>query len=54
MTIKETNDGVVSQAWRTRAWVIVGALSVTEMVSWGILYYAFAEFLLPMQRELGY
>ena len=41
-------------AWRTRAWGIVGALSVTETVSWGILYYAFAVFLLPMQQELGY
>jgi predicted MFS family arabinose efflux permease len=41
-------------AWRTRAWGIVGALSVTETVSWGILYYAFAVFLLPMQRELGH
>jgi MFS family permease len=41
-------------AWRTRGWGIVGALSVTETVSWGILYYAFAAFLVPMQRELGY
>jgi MFS family permease len=32
----------------------VGALSVTELVSWGVLYYAFAVFLLPMQRELGF
>ena len=39
-------------AWRTRAWAIVGALSITETVSWGILYYAFAAFLVPMQREL--
>ena len=48
--------GLVSPrpASRTRAWGIVGALSVTETVSWGILYYAFAVFLLPMQRELGY
>ena len=37
-----------------RAWGIVGALSVTETVSWGILYYAFAVFLIPMQRELGF
>ena len=29
----------------SRAWAIVGALSVTETVSWGILYYAFAVFL---------
>jgi MFS family permease len=41
-------------AWRTRAWGIVGALSVTETVSWGILYYAFAAFLVPMQHDLGY
>jgi MFS family permease len=41
-------------AWRSRAWGIVGALSITETVSWGVLYYAFAAFLLPMQRELGY
>jgi MFS family permease len=41
-------------AWRSRAWGIVGALSVTETVSWGILYYAFAVFLVPMQHELGY
>jgi MFS family permease len=38
----------------TRGWGIVGALSVTETVSWGILYYAFAVFLIPMQRELGF
>ena len=38
----------------SRAWAIVGALSVTETVSWGILYYAFAVFLLPMERELGF
>ena len=41
-------------AWRTRAWAIVGALSITETVSWGVLYYAFAAFLVPMQRDLGY
>ncbi len=40
--------------WRTRAWGIVGALSITETISWGILYYAFAVFLLPMQEDLGY
>ena len=38
----------------SRAWAIVGALSITETVSWGILYYAFAVFLIPMQRELGF
>jgi MFS family permease len=27
---------------------------VSETVSWGILYYAFAVFLFPMQRDLGF
>lgn len=45
---------VAPPAWRTRAWAIVGALSVTETVSWGVLYYAFAVFLVPMQYDLGY
>jgi MFS family permease len=40
--------------WQTRRWRIVGALSVTETISWGIVYYAFAAFLLPMQHELGF
>jgi MFS family permease len=50
----ERTDRPAAPAWRSRAWGIVGALSVTETVSWGILYYAFAVFLLPMQHELGY
>jgi MFS family permease len=35
-------------------WTIVGALSLTETVSWGILYYAFSVFLVPMQKEFGW
>ena len=54
MIADPTRPRPASPVWRTRAWGIVGALSVTETISWGILYYAFAVFLLPMQRELGY
>lgn len=39
---------------RGYAWVIVATLSFTETVSWGILYYGFAVFLAPMERELGW
>jgi MFS family permease len=35
-------------------WTIVGVLAVTETVSWGVLYYAFAVFLPWMQRDLGW
>ena len=35
-------------------WVMLGAVSVTEVVSWGILYYAFGILLAPMEREMGW
>ena len=47
-------DVMAQHRWRSREWATVAALSVTETVSWGVLYYAFAVFQVPMQRELGY
>ncbi|MDI3341898.1 MAG: MFS transporter [Sphaerobacter sp.] len=35
-------------------WVLVLALSFTEMISWGILYYGFSVFITPLRRELGW
>src|SRR5262245_24329507 len=35
-------------------WVMLGAVAVTEVVSWGILYYSFAVFVAPMHAELGW
>lgn len=35
-------------------WRIVGALAITETISWGIVYYAFTVFIAPMERELGW
>jgi MFS family permease len=35
-------------------WTIVAVLAVTETVSWGVLYYAFAVFMTPMHRDLGW
>ena len=34
-------------------WVIVAALSVTETVTWGVVYYGFPVFLRPMEQDLG-
>jgi Major Facilitator Superfamily len=34
-------------------WVIVVAVSVTETVTWGIIYYGFPVFLRPMEQDLG-
>jgi Major Facilitator Superfamily len=34
-------------------WVIVIAVSITETVTWGIVYYGFPVFLRPMEQDLG-
>jgi len=39
---------------RYPGWHVVWALAVTETVSYGVLYYSFAAFLLPIQQSLGY
>ncbi len=35
------------------AWRVVAALGVTQVVSWGTLYYAFAVVMAAVQRDLG-
>ncbi len=35
-------------------WWMIWTLAVTETVSWGILFYAFSVFIVPMQQELGW
>lgn len=35
-------------------WVILAALAVTQVTSWGIVYYAFGVVLEPMRAELGW
>jgi len=35
-------------------WTLVGVFAVTEMVSWGVLYYAFAVFMPVMQHDLDW
>ena len=34
--------------------VMVSTLSVTETITWGILYYAFGVLLAPMERDMGW
>ncbi len=40
--------------FRYRGWTIAWALAVTQAVGFGILYYAFSVFTLPMEVELGW
>jgi MFS family permease len=51
---EKDNGGVLPQRGFYYGWAIAGTLAVTETASWGVLYYAFAVFLVPMQEELGW
>jgi MFS family permease len=35
-------------------WIMVASLSLTQVVSWGIVYYSFSVFMTPMTHELGW
>lgn len=49
------SQGVLRDAHdSSRAWKMAWTLGWTEMVSWGILFYAFSVLLVPMQNELGW
>ena len=37
-----------------RAWAMAWTLGITELISWGIIYYAFSALLVPMQNEFGW
>ncbi|HKQ30212.1 MAG TPA: MFS transporter, partial [Burkholderiales bacterium] len=39
---------------REEPWGIVGILAITQIVSWGSLFYAFAVLAPEIQRELGW
>ena len=39
---------------QTRSWQMAWTLGITELISWGILYYAFSVLLVPMQDEFGW
>jgi len=36
------------------AWGLMFSLGITELISWGVLVYAFSVFLVPMRGELGW
>lgn len=38
----------------TRGWVLVLGLSVAQLISWGVLVYAFSVLVVPMRAELGW
>ena len=43
-----------AHALRHHPWVMVWAMAVAQVISWGTLYYAFSLFVVPMQESLGW
>lgn len=48
-TVRPAPRGRVFYGW----WMVAG-LAVTELVSWGVLVYAFSVFVVPMRAEFGW
>ena len=44
----------MSGAWRKRPATILWMLSVGQLISWGLVYYTFPLFVVPMSAELGW
>ncbi|MGR8947814.1 MAG: MFS transporter [Gammaproteobacteria bacterium] len=40
--------------WRYRPWVMVWPLAISQLISWGCIYYAFAVFIVPLETEFGW
>lgn len=47
-------DTASTPAADSRQWQLLIALGVTQIISWGSIYYAFALLLEPLQRDLGF
>ncbi len=41
-------------SYRQDGWLLVAALSVAQLVSWGTVFYGFPLFVVPMEAELGW
>lgn len=52
---RESGDPDASQSdGQDQPWLMAWTLGWTEMVSWGILFYAFSALLVPMRNEFGW
>jgi MFS family permease len=56
VTSGPSTSAVHTAPWRRvfYGWWMVAGLAVTELVSWGVLVYAFSVFVVPMRAEFGW
>lgn len=52
LAVDATTPGTGSRGRFDHGWRIVAALAVTQTIGYGVLYYAFSVFLVPMSRDL--
>jgi MFS family permease len=46
--------GDTTKPWRKRPSTILRMLSLGQLISWGLVYYTFPLFVVPMEKELGW
>lgn len=49
-----TATGRSTGPWRKRPSTILWILSIGQLISWGLVYYTFPLFVVPMEKELGW
>ncbi len=49
-----TQGGTPKESWRRRPNVILWVLSLGQLINWGLVYYTFPLFVVPMETELGW
>ena len=46
--------GYAKGPWRKRPSTILWVLSLGQLITWGLVYYTFPLFVVPMEKELGW
>src|SRR5882757_5906171 len=49
-----TAAGDAAKPWRKRPSTILWVLSLGQLISWGLVYYTFPLFVVPMEKDLGW
>ncbi len=49
-----TAQATVALPWRKRPSTILWVLSLGQLITWGLVYYTFPLFVVPMEKELGW
>src|SRR5258707_15369220 len=51
---EDASKGSSPNPWRKRPSTILVILSLGQLITWGLVYYTFPLFVVPMEKELGW